>query len=159
DVPTDDDRCVIRHLREHRVERGEVAVDVVQRRYRGHQSAISSWSRRPASTPPARTTVRSARTSRPWRPITLPTSPSATWSRGRSVPSSSSPSSTRPASGSSTSLRASSATSSATALLDSLSLEELRHRLGRLRALLEPAAHLLLVDLDEGRIRLRVVAA
>src|SRR6185503_18429714 len=44
-------------------------------------------------------------------------------------------------------------------LLDALSLEELRHRLGRLRALLEPAAHLLLVEVDERRIRLRVVAA
>src|SRR4029079_17667601 len=44
-------------------------------------------------------------------------------------------------------------------LLDSLSLEEPRHRLGRRRPFLEAAAHLLLVDDDERRIRLRVVAA
>src|SRR5207302_2925049 len=62
-------------------------------------------------------------------------------------------------SGSSTSRRASSATNSATALLDSLRLEELRHRLRRQRALLEPAAHLLFVEVDERRLRLRVVAA
>src|SRR3954452_21390691 len=47
----------------------------------------------------------------------------------------------------------------ATRLLDSLSLEELRHRLGRQRPLGQPAAHLLLVEVDERRIRLRVVAA
>src|SRR3954451_16262530 len=114
DVAADHDRRVVRHLREDGVERGEVAVDVVQRRDLRHQSAISSWSRRPASTPPARTIVRSARASRPWRPITLPMSSSATWSRRTSVPSSSSISSTRTASGSSTSRRASSATSSDT---------------------------------------------
>src|SRR6516165_12790194 len=86
-------------------------------------------------------------------------SPSATWSRRTSVPSYSSISSTRTASGSSTSRRASSATNSAKVLLDALRLEELRHRLGRLGAFGEPAAHLLLVEVDERRIRLRVVAA
>ena len=36
DVAADDDRRVVRHLREDGVERGEVAVDVVQRRDGGH---------------------------------------------------------------------------------------------------------------------------
>src|SRR5262249_24777101 len=45
------------------------------------------------------------------------------------------------------------------ALGNALSLQELRDRLRRLRALLQPAADLLLVELDEGRLGLRVVAA
>src|SRR4051794_11570 len=46
-----------------------------------------------------------------------------------------------------------------TRLLDALGLEELRHRLGRQGTLGEPAAHLLLVEVDQRRVRLRVVAA
>src|SRR5439155_14553326 len=67
--------------------------------------------------------------------------------------SSASSCSTRTASGSSTSRRASSASSSA----NLLGLEQTRDRLRRLRALGEPVLHLLLVELDRGRIRLRVV--
>src|SRR5256885_3125307 len=43
-------------------------------------------------------------------------------------------------------------------LRDALDLEQPGDGLGRLGALLEPAAHLLLVELDEGRLGLRVVA-
>src|SRR5205823_6719438 len=41
---------------------------------------------------------------------------------------------------------------------DAGGIEQNRHRLRRQRALLEPAAHLLLVEVDERRVRLRVVA-
>src|SRR4051794_30667456 len=62
DVTADDDGGVLRNLGQHGIQRGEIAVDVVQRRY---QPTISSWRRRPAFGPPARTSVRSARASRP----------------------------------------------------------------------------------------------
>src|SRR5436190_8748480 len=105
--------------------------------------------------------VRRARAIRPCRPITLPMSSSATCSRRTSEPSSPSACSTRTASGSSTSRRANSASnSSISAPLagDALDLQQAANRLGRLRAVLEPLPRLVLVDLDEGRLVLRVVA-
>src|SRR5687767_3038273 len=62
--------------------------------------------------------------------------------------------STRTASGSSTSWRARYSSNSPNVLR----LEQPRHRLGRLRALVEPRLHLLLVELDRRRVGLRVVA-
>src|SRR5512132_107837 len=109
--------------------------------------------RRRCRAPPARTIARSARASRPWRPITLPTSSFATWRR-RTTASSRSSSSTLTASGSSTSWRARYATRSANVL----DLEQTRDRLRRLRPLAEPLLDLVLVELDRRRIGLRVVA-
>src|SRR5439155_2931390 len=109
--------------------------------------------RRPSWAEPARTTVRRARAIRPCRPITLPTSSGATWSRSTSSPSCSSVS-TRTASGSSTSRRASSARSSA----NPLDLQQPRNGVAGLRALPEPVLDLVLVELDRRGIRLRVVA-
>src|SRR5512133_3166614 len=116
-------------------------------------STISSSVRPLRRAAEARTTVRRARAIRPWRPITLPTSSLATWSC-RIVSPSRSSSSTRTASGSSTRRRARYSTRSA----DTLDLQQARDRLGRLRALREPVAHLLLVELDRRRLGLRVVA-
>src|SRR5436309_2606670 len=122
---------------------------------RTRYSTISIEMRRCSRAAPARTTVRSARAIRPPRPITLPTSSGATWSRSASSPSRSSVS-TRTASGSSTSRRASSSRSSAVA--EPLDLEELRDRVGRLSALAEPVLDLVLVELDRRRLGLGVVA-
>ena len=72
--------------------------------------------------------------------------------------SSSSTRSTRTASGLSTSLRARYSSSSATSFDRFFDLEQLLHGLGGLRALAEPVLDLLLVELDQRRIVLRVVA-
>src|SRR5207302_9842869 len=80
DVAADEDGRVVRDLSQHRFESTEVPVYVVEGRD-AHQPTISSCRRRPAFGPPARTIVRRARAMRPCRPITLPTSPSATCSR------------------------------------------------------------------------------
>ena len=48
DVAADDDRRVVRHLREHRLERREVAVDVVERRD-GHRESADDLELEPAS--------------------------------------------------------------------------------------------------------------
>ncbi len=68
-------------------------------------SAISSRRRSPGFVPLARTIVRNARMTRPWRPITFPTSSLATWRRSTIAPSRS-VRSTRTSSGCSTSCRA-----------------------------------------------------
>src|SRR3954469_20661600 len=103
--------------------------------------------------------VRSARAIRPCRPITLPTSASATCRRRTSEPSSPSTSSTRTPPGSSTSRRARSASSSPIELGDALRLEQLRDRGRRLRALAEPLLDLRLVELDQRGLGLGVVAS
>src|SRR5262245_62167832 len=121
-------------------------------------SAISTSTRRPSRAALARTSVRSARAIRPWRPITLPTSSAATWSTRTSAPSRSSVS-TRTASGSSTSSRARNASSSAISALDAGDLDQPRYGLGGLSALAEPVPDLRLVELDRRGLGLRVVAA
>src|SRR5262245_3025570 len=100
----------------------------------------------------------SARARRPWRPITFPTSAGATW-RWNTTASSRSSVSTRTESGSSTSRRAIHSRSSAVGAPDADGLDELRHRLGRLRALREPRGDLRLVEVDRRRVRLWVVAS
>src|SRR6266536_1860602 len=105
--------------------------------------------RRPAA---ARTSWRSARAILPCLPITLPTSSFATNSLSTTTSSRSSRS-TLTASGWSTSRRASTSSSSANVL----DLEQAPHRLRRLRALVQPRLHLLLVQLDRRGVGLRVV--
>src|SRR5512141_2300344 len=94
---------------------------------------------------------------RPCRPITLPRSSWATWSR-RTTVSSSSTRSTRTASGSSTSRRARYSSSSAK-LRDVLRLQEPRDGVRGLSALAEPVLHPVLVELDQRGVVLRVVPA
>src|ERR671934_3135799 len=114
---------------------------------------ISSRTRLSERAAEARTTLRSARAIRPWRPITLPTSSLATCS-WRTVAPSRSTSSTRTASGSSTRPRARYSTISTKVLR----FQQPRDRLARLRAFRQPVAHLLLVELDRRGVGLRVVA-
>src|SRR5436305_8795627 len=91
--------------------------DPVRRaRSAARQSTTSTSTRRPCLTEAARTTVRSAFTVRPLRPITLPTSSSATCNSSTTVPSSSSKDSTATASGLSTRPFARYSSSSFTAL-------------------------------------------
>src|SRR5829696_3298719 len=78
------------------------------------QSTTSTRTRRPCPVAHARITVRNAFTVRPWRPMILPTSSSATVSSYTSVPSSSSKLSTCTARGSSTRPRARNARRSST---------------------------------------------
>src|SRR5512143_320812 len=98
--------------------------------------------------------LRSARAMRPCLPMTLPTSSGATW-RWKTIESSRSSVSTRTASGSSTSPRASHSRSSA---IDAGGLDEPRDRIRRPGALRHPVLDLRLVEVDRGRVGLRVVA-
>src|SRR5690349_12322961 len=97
---------------------------------------------------------------RPPLPITLPRSASATCSSSSTSPLSRSERSTRTSSGESTSWRARySSSSSIGAELDAGDLEQLLDGRRGLRALRDPVACAIGVDLDQRRLELRVVAA
>ena len=78
DVAPDDDRRVVRHLGENGLQRGEVAVDVVERRDR--RQSVDDLELEPPPRLYAAGADDRAQSTRepPCRPITLPTSPSAT---------------------------------------------------------------------------------
>src|SRR5262245_29087239 len=130
---------------------------------------MSSATRWPRSDAAARNTVRSAVATRPPRPITWPTSSSATWS---AITRRESPCrrSTSTCSGCATRQRAISATIASMASMASgrlrsrlgagvRDLDQLAHRRRRLGALADPGVDLLEVDLDQRRLGLRVVPA
>src|SRR5919109_178832 len=109
-------------------------------------------------------TERSALATRPPRPITRPRSSSATSSSSTTSPSISSTSLTTTASGSATSERARNSSRSrigplGAGRLDALGAQQGRDRLRRAGALLQPVLRPILVDDDQGGVRLRVVLA
>src|SRR5439155_190413 len=106
--------------------------------------------RSPLFAPLARTSVRRARATRPWRPITLPTASSATRS-SRTPASSRSVRRTSPGPGSATGSRATYPSSPSTALLDGLRLAQALGRLLHLLARGQELVHLL----DRGPASLR----
>ena len=163
DVAAEDDRvhALPLDLGEHGLERRQVRRGRRRAPRRATRALLHDLEQRragAAGAADARTTVRSARAMRPWRPITLPTSSSATWSCEDGVAVALAPPRPRTASGSSTSRRARYSTSSADSTF-ALAFSRRCDRGRRLRALRQPVLDLLLVELDRRRVGLRVVAA